>query len=144
MSVTRNHEGSHAMNIGQVAGATGLPAKTIRYYEEIGLVVPHRAENGYRAYRETDVHRLAFVGRARRFGFSVEEVRQLLSLYDDTGRASACVKDLTLEKIAEIDRKLDDLRGLRATLAKLAASCSGDARPNCPILDDLAGAGGRA
>ena len=127
------------MNIGHVADATGLPAKTIRYYEEIGLVVPQRAENGYRAYRDTDVHRLAFVGRARRFGFSVEEVRQLLSLYDDDGRASSCVKDLTLEKIAEIDRKMAELAGLRSTLARLAETCAGDDRPHCPILDDLAG-----
>ncbi len=127
------------MNISSTAGQTGLPAKTIRYYEEIGLVVPARTANGYRDYDETHVHRLAFVQRARSLGFSIEECRLLLSLYDDEGRASSDVKQLALEKVAEIDGKIEALSSMRATLAHLAATCQGNDRPDCPILEDLAG-----
>lgn len=126
------------MNIGEVAARTQLPAKTIRYYEEIGLVRPGRAGNGYRDYAEQDVHRLAFLQRARGLGFTIDECRQLLSLYDDKHRASCDVKALTLEKLSEIDRKLDEMRALRDTLATLADSCVGDDRPDCPILNDMA------
>ena len=126
------------MNIGAAARATELPAKTIRYYEEIGLVRPARAGNGYRDYADADIHRLRFVQRARGLGFSIEECRLLLSLYDDEGRASADVKALALDRIGEIERKIDELRSLRATLARLAEHCHGDARPDCPIIDDLA------
>lgn len=126
------------MNIGSAARATELPRKTIRYYEEIGLVHPARAHNGYRDYSDTDVHRLKFVQRARSLGFSIEECRLLLSLYDDEHRASADVKALALEKIGEIDRKLDELQSLRATLSRLADTCQGNDRPDCPIIDDLA------
>lgn len=126
------------MNIGSAARATDLPRKTIRYYEEIGLVRPARADNGYRDYSDTDVHRLRFVQRARSLGFSIEECRMLLSLYDDEHRASADVKALTLEKIGQIDRKLDELKSLRATLSRLADTCQGDGRPDCPIISDLA------
>ena len=127
------------MNIGSAARATELPAKTIRYYEQIGLVRPARAANGYRDYSNDDVHRLRFVQRARSLGFSVQECRLLLSLYDDEGRASADVKALALEKIGEMDRKIEELRSLRLTLKRLADSCQGDARPDCPIIEDLAG-----
>ena len=129
------------MNIGDVARLTGLQPKTIRYYEEIGLVLPKRADNGYRAYGDDDAHRLAFIQRARSLGFTIEECRTLLSLYDDTHRASCDVKALAMEKRAEIDRKLMELQGLRATLTALIDSCAGDDRPQCPIIDDMAGVG---
>jgi MerR family copper efflux transcriptional regulator len=127
------------MNIGDAARATGLPPKTIRYYEEIALVEPARAENGYRDYSNSDVHRLRFLQRARSLGFSVAECRSLLGLYEDDHRASCDVKQMALHKLAEIDRKIIELQGLRATLATLAQSCHGDERPDCPIIDDLAG-----
>ncbi len=127
------------MNIGDVAAASGLPAKTIRYYEEIGLVVPPRAENGYRAYREQDGHMLRFIARARSLGFSIEDCRALLSLYQDTGRASADVKRLTKDHLAEIDAKISELKDMRAALAHLVHACQGDQRPDCPIIDELAG-----
>lgn len=127
------------MNIGQVADTTGLRAKTIRYYEDIKLVKPARAANGYRDYADEDVHRLAFVQRSRSLGFTIEECRLLLSLYKDKERASADVKALALEKITEIDRKLNELNSLRSTLQKLADHCNGDHRPDCPIIDDIAG-----
>lgn len=126
------------MNISTTAELTGLPAKTIRYYEEIDLVVPARSENGYRNYDEVQIHRLAFLQRARSLGFSIEECRLLLSLYDDKGRASSDVKQIAREKVAEIDRKIHELTSMRATLAHLAETCHGDERPECPILDDLA------
>lgn len=126
------------MNIGSAARATDLPRKTIRYYEEIGLVRPARAQNGYRDYSDADVHRLRFVQRARSLGFSIEECRLLLSLYDDEHRASADVKALALEKIGQIDRKLVELQSLRVTLSRLADTCQGNDRPDCPIINDLA------
>lgn len=132
------------MNIGTVSQWTGLPAKTIRYYEEIGLVCPDRTRSGYRDYSERDTHRLRFVQRARSLGFSIAECRTLLSLYDDHHRASADVKAMAEEKIVEISRKIDELDSLRNTLAALARDCHGDNRPDCPILDDLAGLEGPA
>jgi len=128
-----------AMNIGEVAQAVDLPVKTVRYYEEIGLVVPERQANGYRRYRERDVHVLRFLRRARGLGFSISDCRALLSLYGDEGRASADVKRLAETRIAEIDRKMGELRSLRMTLASLVGACHGDDHPDCPILDDLAG-----
>ena len=127
------------MNIGRAAEKSGLPPKTIRYYEEIALIRPARAENGYRDYSEDDVHRLRFLQRSRSLGFSVEECRTLLSLYQDDARASADVKAVALDKITEIDRKLAELKSLRGTLARLAEHYHGDQRPDCPIIDDLAG-----
>lgn len=128
------------MNIGQAARRAGLPAKTIRYYEEIGLVTPSRAANGYRDYAEEDVHRLGFVNRARRLGFSVAECRQLLGLYEDEGRASQDVKAVAMDHIARIEARIAELDAMKATLAHLASACHGDQRPDCPILDDIAGA----
>jgi MerR family copper efflux transcriptional regulator len=134
------------MNIGQAAARAGVPPKTIRYYEDIGLVAPApRSDNGYRAYREVDVHVLRFVQRARSLGFSVRECRQLLDLYQDPHRTSAEAKALTEQRIAAIDRKMAELATMRATLVRLADACRGDDRPECPILDDLAlGTPGRA
>jgi MerR family copper efflux transcriptional regulator len=127
------------MNIGQAAVRAGVPPKTIRYYEDIGLVAPAaRSDNGYRAYAETDVHVLRFVQRARSLGFSVKECRQLLDLYRNPHRTSAKVKALTEQRIAAIDRKLAELATMRGALVRLAETCHGDERPECPILDDLA------
>ena len=127
------------MKIGDVADASGLTAKTIRYYEDIGLVRPARRTNGYRDFAETDVHKLTFLARARSLGFSIGACRTLLSLYDDRDRASADVKAVAEAHLRRIDRKIAELEGLRGTLATLVARCHGDARPDCPILDDLAG-----
>jgi Cu(I)-responsive transcriptional regulator len=126
------------MNIGTAATRSGLPSKTIRYYEDIGLIRTGRAENGYRDYSNVDVHKLRFLQRARSLGFGIEECRQLLALYEDKARASADVKAMALSKITEIDRKLAELEELRRTLTHLAENCHGDGRPECPILDDLA------
>ncbi|WP_421858769.1 Cu(I)-responsive transcriptional regulator [Oricola sp.] len=127
------------MNIGAAAERTSLPAKTIRYYEEIGLVRPERLDNGYRDYSDDDLHRLRFLQRARSLGFGIGECRLLLSLYEDKHRASASVKAIALEKIEEIDRKIGELKSLRDTLANLSKNCHGDDRPDCPIINDLAG-----
>jgi len=127
------------MNIGTAARQSGLPPKTIRYYEDIGLLTADRAANGYRDYSDEDVHRLRFVQRSRSLGFSVEECRQLLSLYTDRHRASADVKAIATEKLGEIDRKIAELTGLREMLGHLVENCHGDARPDCPIIDGLSG-----
>lgn len=127
------------MNISEAAKQSALPAKTIRYYEEIGIVKPERAENGYRKYSDRDIHSLAFVQRARSLGFSIEECKLLLSLYSDKHRASADVKRLALNKIDHIDQKIRELKSLKDTLSKLANSCHGDDKPECPIIDGLAG-----
>ena len=126
------------MNIGDVADLYGLPAKTIRYYEDIGLVEPLRSANGYRSFRQSDVHKLAFLGRARALGFTIEDCRSLLKLYADTDRASAEVKQIAEEHLDRIDRKIAELTEMRATLSHLVDACAGDHRPNCPILADLA------
>lgn len=126
------------MNISDVAEKTGLPAKTIRYYEEIGLVRPDRRANGYRLFTDTHLHQLAFIGRARALGFSVEDCRTLLSLYQDKGRASGDVKDVAQQHLAEIDAKITQLQQMRATLNDLVRACAGDTRPDCPILTGLA------
>ena len=126
------------MNIKTVSSQTGLPAKTIRYYEDVGLIQPKREANGYRVFSDTDVHKLAFLARARSLAFPVESCRSLLALYDDKDRASADVKAIALEHLAEIDLKLGELSAMRETLAVLVKSCAGDNRPDCPILSDLA------
>lgn len=127
------------MNIGDAAQASGLPPKTIRYYEDVGLVRPARGTNGYRDFSVADRHKLAFLARARSLGFTIEDCRGLLALYDDRARASADVKAVAEDHLARIDRKIVELKGLRATLGRLVERCHGDDRPDCPILDDLAG-----
>ena len=127
------------MNIGDVAERAGLPPKTIRYYEDIGLIRPARTSNGYRAFAERDLHDLVFIGRARGLGFSVEDCRTLLDLYRDGSRASADVKRIAGRHLDEIDGKIGELRAMRETLAHLIHECAGDNRPDCPILKDLAG-----
>jgi Cu(I)-responsive transcriptional regulator len=127
------------MNIGEVAQKSGLPAKTIRYYEGIGLIRPLRDTNGYRAFRDRDLHQLTFLARARALGFSMNDCRALLTLYEDTGRASAHVKEIAGAHLHRIDEKVAQLQSLRATLAHLVDACAGDDRPDCPILEDLGG-----
>ena len=126
------------MNIGEVAQRSGLPAKTIRYYEEIGLVAPPRDANGYRAFRESDLHKLAFLGRARALGFTIEDCRALLALYEDQSRASADVKRIARLHLDRIDGKIAELQAMRGTLSQLVEACAGDNRPDCPIMEDLA------
>jgi MerR family copper efflux transcriptional regulator len=127
------------MNIGTAAEKSGLPPKTIRYYEDIGLLRPDRADNGYRDYSATDLHRLRFLQRARGLGFSVEQCRQLLSLYDDKERESADVKRIAAAKLVEIERKIAELVALKNMLGHLVEHCHGDHRPDCPIIDELGG-----
>jgi len=126
------------MNISDVARETGLPPKTIRYYEEIGLIRPQRSDNGYRVFRDSDVHKLAFLGRARALGFSIEDCRTLLALYDDQDRASADVKRVAQDHLEQIEEKIAQLQSMQATLQHLVRECAGDNRPDCPILSDLA------
>ena len=125
------------MNIKNVAHASRLPAKTIRYYEDIGLIAPSRSDNGYRHFSRKDLHKLTFIGRARNLGFTIEDCRTLLSLYDDTGRASADVKRVAQEHLRRVERKIAELESIRRTLTGLVETCHGDDRPDCPILDDL-------
>lgn len=126
------------MNIGKAAILSGLTVKTVRYYSDLGIIEPYIDINsGYREFSENDVAKLQFVGKARKFNFSLEECRELLALYENKDRPSKEVKLLTLEKIAEIDKKLLELQSLKDQLNSLATACQGDDRPNCPILDAL-------
>lgn len=127
------------MNIGEAARQSGLTTKTIRYYEDVGLLRPARRDNGFRDYAERDVHELRFIARARGLGFSIEECRHLLELYRDTGRASAEVREMAAAHITTIRTKIEQLRSMEETLADLVDKCAGDARPDCPILDRLSG-----
>lgn len=127
------------MTIKDVARATGLPAKTIRYYEDIGLIRPTRAANGYRSFSVEEVHKLTFLGRARALGFSIAECRDLLDLYGDKSRASADVRAIASKHLEDIQHKIDALAQMRDTLAHLVDACAGDDRPDCPILRDLSG-----
>ena len=127
------------MQISEAAAHCHLPAKTIRFYEEAGLIAPApRAANGYRDYDEKDIHILRFLQRARSLGFSLQDCRELLSLYDDPRRSSADVKAIALRRLEEVERKVKELESLRAVLSELVERCHGDDRPDCPILEDLA------
>jgi Cu(I)-responsive transcriptional regulator len=127
------------MNIGEVAARSGVPAKTIRYYEDVGLIPPaRRSESGYRAYDDRDLATLRFVQRARSLGFSMRDVGALLALWRDSHRASAEVKEVAARHVADIDRKIAELQSMRRTIVDLMERCHGDARPDCPILDELA------
>ena len=126
------------MNIGKAAELSGLTVKTVRYYSDIGIINPHVNKNtGYRDFSESDLAKLQFIAKARKFDFGLDDCRELLALYENTKRSSKEVKALTLEKIAEIDTKLSELQMLRDQLSALATACHGDDRPNCPILDAL-------
>jgi MerR family copper efflux transcriptional regulator len=129
------------MNIGDVARGSGVSTKMIRYYEQIGLIPPaNRTDSGYRVYGERDVHTLRFIRRARDLGFSVAQLSELLALWWDRNRASADVKRIAREHIAELECKIEELRSMSDALKHLADHCHGDHRPECPILEDLAGA----
>jgi len=125
------------MNIGAAAEATGVPPKTIRYYESIGLIPPAtRAENGYRHYTGFDIETLKFIQRTRHLGFSVKDVGGLLALWHDKDRTSASVKALALNHISDVEQRIQELDTIRKTLIDLTERCHGDDRPECPILRD--------
>lgn len=125
-------------SIGSVAATAGVPPKTIRYYESIGLVAPAgRRANGYRRYSETEIRTLSFIKRARSLGFSVKEVRELLDLWRNRSRKSSAVKAIASKHMEALDRKIEELQSMRAALAHLVKRCHGDARPDCPILGEL-------
>ena len=127
------------MNIGQAGDVAGLPTKTIRYYEDIGLISSARLDNGYRDYSMREVHELRFIARARGLGFTVEECRRLLELYRDKGRASSEVREAALSHVAAIRAKIRELRSMERTLSDLIEQCAGDGRPDCPIIEELSG-----
>ncbi|MBX3598344.1 MAG: Cu(I)-responsive transcriptional regulator [Rhizobiaceae bacterium] len=127
------------MNVGRASEISGLPAKTIRYYEDIGLISPQRAGNGYRDYSQDDIDRLAFLRRARSLGFSIENCRQLMELYRDGDRASQDVRAVALAHMEEVEHKIAELEAMRTNLQKLVRACHGDTRSDCAILNDIAG-----
>lgn len=130
-------------NIGEASQASGVSAKMIRHYEQIGLIPPaNRTFTNYRIYSEADVHTLQFIKRARALGFSMKRIAVLLNLWQDKGRSSAEAKRLALEHMAELDEKIRELQTMRDALSNLADHCHGDHRPDCPILEDLANTGG--
>ncbi|PCE21572.1 Cu(I)-responsive transcriptional regulator [Burkholderia ubonensis] len=127
------------MNIGDASRASGVSTKMIRYYEQVGLFMPaKRSDSGYRIYGADEIHVLRFIRQARHLGFLVEDIRKLLTLWQDRSRASAEVKSIALGHVAELDERIAELTDMRNTLADLAAHCSGDERPECPILARLA------
>ncbi|MEV8469928.1 Cu(I)-responsive transcriptional regulator [Ralstonia sp. UNC404CL21Col] len=131
------------VNIGEAAKASGVSAKMIRYYESIGLLPPSpRTEGNYRMYDARALHVLRFIHRSRSLGFALEEIRTLLSLWNDRERASADVKAVTLRHVADLDARISELQSMRDTLMTLANACHGDDRPDCPILQSVAGEGG--
>lgn len=125
------------MNISHAAERSGLPAKTIRYYEDIGLIQPARSANGYRDFDTLALHKLDFISRARALGFTIEDCRSLLALYEDQSRASADVKSIAALHLERIETKIQDLSAMRKTLNTLINACAGDNRPDCPILEGL-------
>lgn len=130
------------MNIGEAAKISGVTAKMIRHYEAIELIRPSlRSDAGYRIYKDNDLHTLRFIKRARSLGFSLEQIRDLLSLWNDAQRASADVKAIAQQHVVELEQRIAELTAMRDTLTHLAHNCHGDDRPDCPILQDLAAPG---
>lgn len=128
------------MNIGQAAAATGVSAKRIRYYEQIGLIKSaERNDAGYRVYNQREIHALRFVHRARSLGFSLSEIETLLALWHDNRRSSSDVKAVALAHVEDLRTKIAELQSMADTLLELANRCDGGARPNCPILNELEG-----
>ena len=126
--------------IGALAKRSGVSTRMIRHYEEIGLIPPaRRTESGYRTYGETDLATLRFIARARSLGFSLDEIGDLLALWRDHTRASSAVKALAKRHVDAIERKIGELRSLQQSVNDLVRRCNDDDRPECPILDDLAG-----
>lgn len=125
------------MNIKDAAELTDLTSKTIRYYEDIGLVRPQRHANGYRDFDTKDVHKLGFVSRARALGFSIEDCRTLLALWEDENRANADVRAVAQEHLDLIEEKIEKLQEMRSTLTKLVSECASGSRSDCPILASL-------
>ena len=126
------------MNIGKAANQAGLPTKTVRYYADIGLVLPSsRTQTGYRNYDISSIKKLIFVKRARSFDFSIKECRELLGLYEEKNRSSSDVRKIAIQHLKEIKRKEEDLMKLRIELDHLVNACAGDDRPDCPIIDYL-------
>ncbi len=130
------------MNIGQAANRSGVSAKMIRHYEEIGLIPrASRTFSNYRTYSGNDVHTLRFIRQARSLGFSIKQIERLLGLWRNQRRPSSKVKALALEHVAELNARIAELEAMKRTLQALADHCHGDDRPECPILDGLAGTG---
>ena len=128
------------MNIGAAAKASGLPVKTVRYYADIGLVTPDgRTDTGYRTYSQTELNKLIFARRARTFGFTIDETRELLSLYEDRNRSSSDVKRIAQGRLEDIEARMRELQALRDELSHLVHACHGDDRPDCPIISGFAG-----
>jgi len=128
------------MNIGQAANASGVSAKMIRHYEGLGLLpAAQRTESGYRQYEAKDVHTLAFIRHSRDLGFSLSDIAQLVGLWQNRRRSSRQVKALAQAHIDELERKLEEMHTMKATLEHLVHCCHGDDRPDCPILDRLSG-----
>ena len=125
--------------IGEAAARSGVSVKMVRHYEALGLLpAVARTEAGYRLYTAREVHTLRFIRRARDLGFSMAEIAELLKLWQNRRRASADVKRIALAHVADLERRLAEMTAMKRTLASLAACCHGDARPDCPILDELA------
>ncbi len=132
------------MVIGEAANASGVSAKMLRYYEQIGLIpTANRTEAGYRVYGTSEVETLRFIRRARDLGLSIERIKLLVGLWHDRQRPSREVKRIALEHVAELRTKISEMTAMCATLAELAEACQGDQRPECPILRDLEAGGGR-
>ena len=126
------------MNIGQAASVSGVSAKRIRYYEQIGLIEPvDRTDSGYRVYSERDLHTLSFIRRARQLGFAIPEISTLLELWHDNHRSSENVKKIALSHVGQMRTKSAEMQSMVDTLQHLADCCDGDARPDCPIIEDL-------
>lgn len=128
------------LNIGQAAERSGVSARMLRHYESLGLLSGvARTESGYRQYTEADIHSLRFIKRSRDLGFSMDEITELMGLWQNRRRASSSVKRIAERHLAELEQRIADMQAMQRTLSKLVHCCHGDARPDCPILEDLAG-----